>query len=745
LPPEKQGKLKAAKEDSPVGSWPGDVGLVCLALAAFYVYPLLAPGLEYRGGDPVLMSYPYRFLFRESVRQGVLPLWNPYAGCGIPALAAYQGAFLYPVHWLSLAIPSIGFACRLTLFLHFLLQGAGTYGLARFGFGLGRPASVFAGLAFGVSAFNAAHVEQFMIVAAASWTPLVLCGWIHFLRRPGARPLLATVICLAMAILSGHSQYWLYALDLMALLAIIQPVEAEWGGFWAAIRRRIVALGGLGLVGAAAFLLTAAQLLPTLELAGYSERAIDPADYGEASSFPPSYFSHYLFPGRLGVWNEPFEPERNPVEMACFVGRVTLVLAGLGLLGLARRAGVRALAVWTVAAAILALGRHGPFDGGLFRLAEAIFPGWKGLRVPARLLFVANLGLVLLAGHGLDWIGTFVGKWWRRRAAGAPRRAALTVSPVAALCCVLVVAEQVPVSWRLPLRHPTPKAALLPAASLQAFFAQRSGEYRVFRLIDPVNIYRADSEAEAARVATVEPNTGVYSGVGTVRAYVEGLVPLLRTEDFLRAYWRNLYTPQPDAELLGLMNVRYLAADKPVAAAGWEIVAWIAPCEDGRRYIAVHQNAFARERVFWAAEVERTYDLKALDGAYVSTGIPSPAASEARPLPRLEGFASSESQPSLSVRQLTANRLRIVKPPGACGDMLLAASPYPGWTAQWEGRSAPLVAENAIHSRFRAPSGVERIDLAFQPFSFRLGLFLSLASWGALAAAPWLTRRGRRF
>ena len=41
---------------------------------------------------PVIMSYPYDYLAAQEFREGRLPLWNSYNGCGAPVLADFQSA-----------------------------------------------------------------------------------------------------------------------------------------------------------------------------------------------------------------------------------------------------------------------------------------------------------------------------------------------------------------------------------------------------------------------------------------------------------------------------------------------------------------------------------------------------------------------------------------------------------------------------------------------------------------------------
>ena len=46
--------------------------------------------------DPVLQFQPWLAFNRAEIRQGRLPLWNPYAGCGAPHLANGQSAVFDP-------------------------------------------------------------------------------------------------------------------------------------------------------------------------------------------------------------------------------------------------------------------------------------------------------------------------------------------------------------------------------------------------------------------------------------------------------------------------------------------------------------------------------------------------------------------------------------------------------------------------------------------------------------------------
>src|SRR4051812_1377550 len=57
---------------------------------------------------------PLRWYTATELRQGRLPLWNPYNASGEPWLANPQTGVFYPPTWLFLALP---FATAYTLFL----------------------------------------------------------------------------------------------------------------------------------------------------------------------------------------------------------------------------------------------------------------------------------------------------------------------------------------------------------------------------------------------------------------------------------------------------------------------------------------------------------------------------------------------------------------------------------------------------------------------------------------------------
>lgn len=50
-------------------------------------------------------SYAYDVYAERTLRQGELPLWNPYQGLGQPFMANSLSAVFYPLNWFHLLLP----------------------------------------------------------------------------------------------------------------------------------------------------------------------------------------------------------------------------------------------------------------------------------------------------------------------------------------------------------------------------------------------------------------------------------------------------------------------------------------------------------------------------------------------------------------------------------------------------------------------------------------------------------------
>jgi len=71
------------------------------------------------------------------------------------------------------------------------------------------------------------------------------------------------------------------------------------------------------------------------------------------------------------------------------------------------------------------------------------------------------------------------------------------------------------------------------------------------------------------------------------------------------------------------------------------------------------------------------------------------------------------------------------------GWVVISETCYPGWVAYVDGQPAPLRCGDLAFSAVAAPAGDHTVTLRYQPFSFAVGLWVSVLAWLAFAAVGW--------
>jgi hypothetical protein len=118
--------------------------------------------------DPVLQFQPWLEFNRRMIRNGQLPLWNPYAGGGAPHLANGQSAVFDPFHLLAY-LDTLPRAYGWMAAGRLLTAGLGMFLLAR-SWGLGFWGRWFAGLVYPFCGFLVVWL-LFPVTAVAIWMP----------------------------------------------------------------------------------------------------------------------------------------------------------------------------------------------------------------------------------------------------------------------------------------------------------------------------------------------------------------------------------------------------------------------------------------------------------------------------------------------------------------------------------------------------------------------------------------------
>ena len=358
--------------------------------------------------DTTVFYFPLMSWVAQRLHQGELPLWTPQVFGGYPIFADGEIGLAYPPVLLALLTLPPDRAFVVLRLLHLSLAAIGAFALALC-WRLPYSSAALAGVVFAFGNFLQAQIHHENIVRTASWIPLMLAFVECALRGDGWRAQLRWTAlaagALGLAGLSLHSQ--MLAVDLMILagygafrwavgpVADVRGIGRRWLARLIAVARVClpVLVCGLGLA--------AVQLMPLVELAGFSPRGSGiPYSESAAYSLTPYGLAQVIFPyifrgqGNLqwGLWTH--------WESYLYIGLVPLVLATVALIRVRNRE-VLGWGVMGGLGLIVALGQYSPVN---LHYMLWLLPGLSGLRAPGRLTAVVVLAGGMLAGYGLEWL-----------------------------------------------------------------------------------------------------------------------------------------------------------------------------------------------------------------------------------------------------------------------------------------------------------------------------------------------------
>ncbi len=362
-------------------SWRDALVLISLLiLVLLFFWKIAFTNLILTGLDVFTYFYPYRAYAAEALRQGHLPLWNPYLFLGVPFLANIQTAVFYPLNWLLvwLSPPKM---VAWSILIHVFLAGLFAYLYARSSLGLGSFGAFVAASVFAFSGFIGAQVEHINQLNASIWLPLLLLLMDKAVENRRLPHLLLASLIVALQLLAGHIQSSYICLCALGVYTLLPALRRK-GEF----RQRVLTYLSAMALGSA---LAAVQLLPSWELSRLSIRS-GGLPYREAVSFSlkPSLLPFSLLPtfGQREVFS----------EYVAYIGFTGLGLALIGAFREHRRRDI--LIVLAALGLFLAFGGYNPFYFLLYKLV----PGFAMFRAPARWLYLYTLGMAMLAGLGAD-------------------------------------------------------------------------------------------------------------------------------------------------------------------------------------------------------------------------------------------------------------------------------------------------------------------------------------------------------
>ena len=707
-------------------------------------------------GDVATQLYPLFRVARGQVRDGRLPLWDPYIYGGMTLVGDMQSAVLWPLTWLGWLLPA-GFAWGLISTLKLAVAGFGAFLLAR-ELGVRRGGCLVAGAVYGLSAPLVMWL-QWPLGSVEAMLPWLVLAAHRLYVQPSPRRFAAAAAVFAVSVAGGHPESaavnaafaTLYVLALAAMRhgAVVRQ-RARLLGLW---------LGGL----VAGALAAAAVALPFFEALRDSVSA---TSHVQAGQHVPAWASIlYALPNVYGLDRLSGVPGLTTYSsFAVYFGVAAMLLALVGGWRARRLAPARALAI---VAGLALMARFGappmnwlfhsvwPFKlvviGRMYAivaLAGAVGAGAavsslarRPMPVRAALIWTAGLGALVSFVALLDRSSGNLNPARHHLIAAAGRFALFLV--LGALCllvlgrlrrtaavalvlvvCVADLALFQPYNVWLPS-----SSAHLPTTGAVRFLAEHRAS-------------RTSSVSPGVINDVLPPNTGAPTRLETVMGY--DLPQADRWATFAtrvlgqRGFAEHVNTtPVPaGAGLRGLrlFNTRYY-----VTAPG------APPPDPAFRPVyrgtdaTVWQDPAALPRAFVVPSARPLGTGAAL--AVLAAGRLDPSRLALIPAQENAVTGTHSTFRAASTHELAPDRLRVDVPAGGRGWLVVGNAYFPSWRAKVDGREVPVRRTDYAAIGLPLAAGSHTVELSVRHASFWIGAAVSAFTLAALAATALLSDR----
>jgi len=742
-------------------------------------------------------------LFRINLRAG----WDSYAnGGGTEGGGTLSMQFLLYRNLLFWLFP-LPVNIAWFIVFHLMFAGIGTYLFCRL-IGTGRAAAFLAALVFAIapenaSLINAGHVQKIATISFAPWAFYFLEKGYQTRR---ILPFMAAAVTLAFQFFNMHWQIAFYtclALGVYGLCRTVAIIVGERTNRAAASWK----LAGLNLVILAFFLSTVAiSLLPLADWSKETTRGVKSGanqgagglnvDEAMSWSLPPEEVASFLVPGMFGLSRQEggyntkdiksyYWGRMSFTQTSDYLGVLPWLLLPLALMFKRDRYTHLALA-GLVLGLLFSMGKYTQFYWFLYNH----FPGINHFRVPKMMMIIPALSLGVLAARGLDalldegvrseprfrwyvrgvggvvactvvlWgivsggrgflIGRFidilaqptryeqgiqlVDQRWDNlvREVGialvviaahaavifafVKRRISAKYLPVLLFC--LYIADIGRVNDKFMLLQDTPVRGVEKKTAVMEFVARDAPLFRVL----PMN--------------NVDPMKYVSQGIPVM--FTSNPVQMQRWQEFLEAF--SMTSGMPD-----IMNVRYLVIQSDQVAQQMQAL--------GSKFEVAFQDPLRNETVLR----NRTVLPKAwlVSQAIVET-IPERRCAILNSSTQFDParFALVEAPPGLplaggatgtaAVTRYESDRIQVEVHAVANALLVLGEKYFKGWNATIDGSNTPIVQVDHVLRGVYLPAGTHTVEFRFDPFPFKVGKILTLASFllfAAMLLREWLMKK----
>lgn len=675
----------------------GDILFIIIILLAvlFMFEDIIVDKKIISGSDLMPELYPAGALYAEQLKQFKIALWNPYIGLGFPAFADVANSMSHPINLVCFFLFPLGVAMTAAFVLCTFFCCVFVYIYAR-STNMSYFASIFCAFAFSL---GAPYIGQFAgniaFIKAIMFLPLLFYCIEKMLFKSNLKNIVFLSISLALLMAGGHGQAIFASLLASGLYIMFNVIFSN-----LTFKNRLLPLRDFMLAFIIALLLSAIQLIPTLELKPQSLRSgpLDPMTM-TTSSFTIAHLKTFLRPIRVYPY---------------YNGILPLILLPFGILSIKRDKRILFYLLLLIFFFALSFGRS------LLPLYEVLthIPGFNSFRYCNRYMFVAIFFLILISGKGLDLIISVISRIKIYRFIKLNLKYSIALIVPLLLFIDLKKADEITTNVP-PGDHPNYEKIKyedylkVTEGGLLKLLRQLQQENKLMRVATDFNRMPENILAQF-KIPSFGVNRGSYSPLNLSR--VQSIADVRIEEGHYK--------------VLNSLGINYLVtySNKVPDSDNWELIF----SDVDRNFNLITETWFSRD-----SEIYVFKNKKAFPRIFMVSDMDSN-------LIESEKLKDTSLRYNIEVVEFLSDRVTLRTSQNKDAFLVMNDTYYPGWKAYIDGKKTKIYLANRACRAIFVPKGKHLMEFKYNPFSYRIGKYITLTSiFTILFFVIWSNSRSR--
>ena len=564
--------------------------------------------------------------------------------------------------------------------------------------GLSFGAAIFTAIAYSYGGYVLSSVNLINNLTVITWFPAMLWSYQRALTMRSLLHYFLTIIFICLALLGGEPQLFIFSIAVTFFFGLVtisrNNINAN-----AFMKYNLIFV----LIVAAALLITIIQWGPTFFDYQHSIR-LRGFTFNEASQFSISWdrLKHLLFPISF---NQSFGSDRTAVTrlfppqgtipwlLSIYPGFLVAPLALVGFFSKRSRETIFWGAIFLLGI-IFSLGNNTPF----YNLIYKIFPFF---RFPEKFYFLANIGIVVLAGYGFDSLISILTNF------GVRTKYILSVIPLVLFVDLYIAHADLNLTCGTSL-YKISDSSFKPVMQDKELFRVYVDEESFDSLLsDKTSI----NERQMISQAMMMPNVGILNNVH----YVNGKTGLELQYQWIITEILEKQWPER-IRLLQLSNVKYIisAAKLDTQPDVMEHIKRINP------FLFQIKNPLPRAWIVGEIRPSGKWTLKDYSKRPFNTHTSALGPEEIAARHKIPYYQEVDK-----IEYDNINHIRIEVTTAQSGVIVLSEALYPGWCVTVNGKPSNVIRLNYLFQGVEVDSGKQQIQFEYQPPFFRLYLLIS--------------------